>query len=76
MYELEFETDIISEFLKIPHFEQFKNKHVRIVIQTDFEQPKPKKHKTLAGALHKYAKPELIASEKEVAWSAVAKGKR
>ncbi len=48
MYELEFETDIITEFLKIPHFEQFKNKHVRIVIQTDFEQPKPKKSKTLA----------------------------
>jgi hypothetical protein len=48
MYELEFETDIITEFLKIPHFEQFKNKYVRIVIQTNFEQLKPKKAKTLA----------------------------
>ena len=75
MYELEFETDIISEFLKIPHFEQFKNKHVRIVIQTDFEQAEPKKQKTLAGALSQYAKPELIASEKEIAWTAVAKDK-
>ena len=33
MQTLEFETDIVDEFLRIPNFEQFKNKHVRVVIQ-------------------------------------------
>lgn len=39
MYAIEFETDVVNEYLKIPNFEQFKNKHVRVVIETD-EGPK------------------------------------
>lgn len=35
MYAVTFETDIVSEFLRIPHFEKLKNKHVRVVIETD-----------------------------------------
>lgn len=35
MYSISFETDIVSEFLRIPNFEQFKNKHVRVVIEAE-----------------------------------------
>lgn len=35
MYAVTFETDIVSEFLRIPHFEKLKNKHVRVVIEAD-----------------------------------------
>lgn len=35
MYSIAFETDIVSEFLRIPNFEQFKNKHVRVVIEAE-----------------------------------------
>ncbi len=35
MATLTFETDIVSEFLRIPNFEQFKNKHVRVVIEAE-----------------------------------------
>jgi hypothetical protein len=39
MYAIEFEADIVNEYLKIPNFEQLKNKHVRVIIETD-ETPK------------------------------------
>jgi hypothetical protein len=35
MYAVAFEADIVSEFLRIPHFERLKNKHVRIVIEAE-----------------------------------------
>lgn len=35
MYAVTFETDIVSEFMRIPHFEKLKNKHVRVVIEAD-----------------------------------------
>ena len=35
MYAVTFEADIVSEFLRIPNFEQLKNKHVRVVIETE-----------------------------------------
>jgi len=35
MYAVAFEADIVSEFLRIPNFEQFKNKHVRVVIEAE-----------------------------------------
>ncbi len=35
MVAITFETDIVSEYLRIPHFDQLKNKHVRIVIESD-----------------------------------------
>jgi hypothetical protein len=39
MVAVAFEADIVSEFLRIPNFEQFKNKHVRVVIEAETEQP-------------------------------------
>lgn len=35
MYAVTFETDIVSEFLRIPNFEQLKNKHVRVLIEAE-----------------------------------------
>ena len=35
MLAVTFEADIVSEFLRIPNFEQLKNKHVRVVIETE-----------------------------------------
>jgi hypothetical protein len=35
MIAVAFEADIVSEFLRIPNFEQFKNKHVRVVIEAE-----------------------------------------
>jgi hypothetical protein len=35
MTAVEFEADIVSEFLRIPNFEQLKNKHVRVVIEEE-----------------------------------------
>ena len=35
MVAITFEADIVSEYLRIPHFDQLKNKHVRIVIEAD-----------------------------------------
>lgn len=32
MYAIEFETDIDSEFIRIPEFERLKNKHVRVIV--------------------------------------------
>jgi hypothetical protein len=32
MQAITFEADIVGEFLRIPNFELFKNKHVRVVI--------------------------------------------
>jgi hypothetical protein len=35
MIAVTFEADIVSEFLRVPNFEQFKNKHVRVVIEEE-----------------------------------------
>lgn len=40
MYAIEFEADVVGEYLKIPNFEQFKNKHVRVVIEAEGESSK------------------------------------
>ena len=34
MHLIEFQADIVSEYLKIPHFEMLKNKHVKVVIES------------------------------------------
>jgi hypothetical protein len=39
MHAITFEADIVGEFLRIPSFERFQNKHVRVVIEDTF-QPK------------------------------------
>lgn len=38
MYAITFEADIVSEYLRIPNFEQLKNKHVRVVIEAEESQ--------------------------------------
>jgi hypothetical protein len=35
MQAITFEADIEGEFLRIPNFELFKNKHVRVVIEAE-----------------------------------------
>jgi hypothetical protein len=41
MCAVEFEADIVSEFLRIPNFEQLKNKHVRVVIEEEAVKTAP-----------------------------------
>ena len=38
MLAITFEADIVSEYLRIPNFEQFKNMHVRVVIEEEEER--------------------------------------
>jgi hypothetical protein len=35
MLAVTFEADIVSEYLRIPNFEQLRNKHVRVVIEEE-----------------------------------------
>jgi len=35
MYAVEFETDILSEYVRIPNFEQFKNQHVKVIVLSE-----------------------------------------
>jgi hypothetical protein len=35
MLAVTFEADIVSEYLRIPNFEQLRNKHVRVVIEAE-----------------------------------------
>ncbi|WP_044409459.1 hypothetical protein [Thiomicrospira microaerophila] len=37
MHAIEFKANVVGEFLRIPNFEQFKNKHVRVVIEEDVD---------------------------------------
>lgn len=39
MLAITFEADIVSEYLRIPNFEQLKNKHVRVVIEEEAASP-------------------------------------
>jgi len=61
----------------------FNGKDVEVIVLLDLKrsltnQSKDKKNKkgrSLAGIFHKYAKPELIPFEKDIAWTKVAKEK-
>jgi virulence-associated protein VagC len=35
MYAIEFETDINSEYIRLPEFEKLKNKHVRVIVLSE-----------------------------------------
>jgi virulence-associated protein VagC len=35
MYAIEFETDIDAEYIRVPEFEKFKNKHVRVIVLSE-----------------------------------------
>lgn len=39
MYALEFETDITSEYIRVPNYDQLKNQHVRVILLS--EKPMP-----------------------------------
>jgi len=43
MQAIEFEIDINDEFIKIPNFEQLKNKHVKIILLYNEEENKNQK---------------------------------
>jgi hypothetical protein len=38
MYAVEFETDVVSEYVRIPNFEQFKNQHVKVIVLSESSQ--------------------------------------
>ena len=40
MQAIEFEIDINDEFIKIPHFEKLKDKHVKIILLYNEEEEK------------------------------------
>ncbi len=39
MNAMTFEADIVGEFLRIPNFERFQNKHVKVLIEEEKTQP-------------------------------------
>ncbi len=76
MIAVAFETDITSPFIEFKDYRQWLNKHVKVVVLVEDDITNDQKPSlSLAGSLSRYAKPELIAHEKEIAWQAVANGK-
>ena len=67
MYAVEFEVDITDKFIEIKDYEKLVNKHARVIIIVDDVLMKTSKT-SVAGNLKKYAKPELIDREKDIAW--------
>ncbi len=43
MYAVEIEEDIKQEFIKVPEFDKFNNKHVKIIFMTDSTESIPLK---------------------------------
>ena len=37
MYAVEFETDVVSEYVRIPNFEQLKNQHVKVIVLSQLD---------------------------------------
>ena len=35
MQAIEFETDVTSEYIRLPHYETLKNKHIRVIVLAD-----------------------------------------
>ena len=66
-----FDTTILKDgVIKIPELKIWKDKDIHVVIV--FKQPAMVQHnptKSLAGSLKKYANPDLIETETEIAWS-------
>ena len=74
MYTLEFETDITDKFIEIKNFEKVANKHARVIILVT-DSINETKTISAAGDLKKYADPELIKDEKNIAWKQMTKDK-
>jgi hypothetical protein len=68
---LVFDTTILENgIIKIPELNKWQNQEIHIVIVfKDKIQQKNVKSASLAGRLNKYANPELIERESEIAWS-------
>ena len=41
MYAINFETDVKNEYIKIPEYDRFKFKHVKVVLMVDSEEKTP-----------------------------------
>ena len=74
MYAVEFEVDITDKFIEIKDYEKLVNKHARVIIIVEDVLMKTSKI-SVAGNLKKYAKPELIDIEKDIAWEKLTKDK-
>ena len=37
MYAIEFETDVNNEYIKIPEYDTFKFKHIKVVLMAELE---------------------------------------
>ena len=74
MYAVEFEVDITDKFIEIKGYEKLANKHARVIIIVEDVLMKTSKT-SVAGNLKKYAKPELIDIEKDIAWGKLTKDK-
>ncbi|WP_034764693.1 hypothetical protein [Chrysiogenes arsenatis] len=35
MFAIEFEAELKSEFIRVPHFEKLKNRHVKVIVLSD-----------------------------------------
>jgi len=35
MQAIEFETDVVSEYIRIPEFEKLKNRHVKVIVLSE-----------------------------------------
>lgn len=72
MIAVAFEADITSPFIEFKDCREWLNKHVKVVVLVEDDKTiDPKPSLSLAGSLSRYAKPELIEHEKEIAWQAV-----
>ncbi len=70
---LVFDTQILETgIIKIPELQQWKNEEIHVIVVFKNAE-KPKKHKPISmfGCLNKYAKPELIEQETELAWASI-----
>lgn len=72
MYVEAFETDITSPFIEFKDYARVLNKHVKVFIVTEDGVGLNNESASIAGSLSKYARPELMNTEKQIAWQAVA----
>lgn len=66
MHAITFETSIVGEFLRIPNFELFQNKHVRVVIEADAVTNDTMETKALSNHSANSVEDWMLASEDEV----------
>ena len=72
MYAIEFETDVKDKHIKIPDYEKFAFKHVKVTVEAKPKVIKQKlKSNSALGILHKYANPDLQYLEKDAFANAI-----